>query len=269
MQLLSDKKWVNSHLNLLGYQVFRYIFAKILSFIKRRRTSDLDVISLRKNGYLIKNDFLEADQFKDLQNCFTDKVFSQLGSDNSFEDNDTVVIRKSIQMTELEGSTQIEHGIKSIFDFTTKVLRLPDNYRREITLWFDKIIAKKGRSSQNEIHTDTYHNAYKVWYFPLGVKSDQTPLVYYSRSHKISFRRALFEYQKSLSANPGDELSWRLNSSQINFFATQECMTKIICKPNTLLIVNVHGFHHRDISDTETQRAQFHFSIPRIPSDGL
>ena len=269
MKLLSNKKCIHSKLNLLGYQVFRYISAKILSFIKRKKISNIDIVNLRKNGFLIKNDFLSSGQLEAFENYFINEPDVQLALDASFEDQDTKVLRKSIQMTELKGSAQLQNGMKCIYNYTSKVLNLPNHYRSEITLWFDKIIAKPGRCTQNEIHTDTYHNAYKVWYFPFGVESGQTPLVYYSGTHKFSLRRAFFEYYQSLKVTRGDELSWRLNDFHLCDLTTKGCMNKVICKPNTLVIVNVHGFHHRDIAYEEAERVQLHFSIPRIPSDGL
>lgn len=126
--------------------------------------------------------------------------------DESIEDAGTSVVRQS---TTFDGPVELRPSLNEIYNALST---FNDFFKisLEQKIWLDKIYNAKGTCSQNDVHSDTFHNAYKVWYFPFGVSKDQSPLCVYKNTHRFSFKRLFLEYICSINANEDSEHSWRL-----------------------------------------------------------
>lgn len=121
---------------------------------------------------------------------------------------------------------------------------------------------------QNVFHSDTFQPAFKLWYFPESVGSDDIPFEYVPGSHLPhgSLLRHFFDsyldnaYQHGQSVSEGNiEGSIRISESKL--LSLGLASRKIFCKLNSLVIANVTGFHRRSIVFKDSSRHALHASI--------
>ncbi len=122
---------------------------------------------------------------------------------------------------------------------------------------------------QKIYHQDTYFDALKFWYFPDKVAIDDGPFHYVSRSHLLYRVRLDFIHQQSLAFYDGTieadrtyghaEGSLRIFEQELRAMDLSE--KAITCKPDTLVIANVFGFHRRGDVKRECIRDAIHGSI--------
>lgn len=138
------------------------------------------------------------------------------------------------------------------------------------------VFDKAGRDVQIDPHADIFSPSLKWWYFPEDVYLEHGPLNYALKSCAPTKNILDFWYKHSTEVcegvaiprwkEPGhSEGSLRVSAEELENMGLE--MTPIICKANTLVIANVHGFHARGLSqDPETNiRSAVHGSIRTRP----
>jgi len=249
----SNRKWINTPLNYIGYQSLRYFFSYICNYLSiRNKQSDL-----ARNGYIVINDFLSQRSLIELQQYFVSSD-TESSFDESIQDAGTLVVRQS---TTIDGPVELRPSLHEIYNTLST---FNDFFKISLNqkIWLDKIYNTKDACSQNDIHCDTFHAAFKVWYFPFGVTKDQSPLCIYKNTHQFSFKRFFLEYICSISATEDSEHSWRLPKKGF-FSSLAGDKVYFTCEPNTFVVANTMAFHHRSISLQDSIRYQVHLSLPR------
>ena len=142
------------------------------------------------------------------------------------------------------------------------------------------LLDKSGRDVQLDAHADIFAPSLKWWYFPEDVYLEHGPLNYALKSCAPTETILKFWHRQSSEVcegfaippwkEPGhSEGSLRVSSQELESMGLE--MTPIICKANTLVVANVHGFHARGVAqDPETNiRNAVHGSIRTRPFESV
>jgi len=93
-------------------------------------------------------------------------------------------------------------------------------------------------------HVDTYHNTHKAWVYLTDINKVNGPFNYIVGSNKFSFHRLFWEYTNSLkTVFYKNFLSFFLDQKYSDKFEKKKI--EIICKKNSFMIANTHGYHRR------------------------
>jgi hypothetical protein len=275
----------NPALNRLGLQPLRYTSAKLIKNYRRHKYEsskdhlcqkddpgrfDIEsaLTSLLSEGFYALNSFLPEQSFLKVKEEFLTIMGDKLGVNMPIVDVDTEIQRQSFSLDMLREKHL--HATVSLLTNKNlwKIISLSEgrfSSPSSTTFWFDIIKNGNNPCVQNQLHTDTFFDTYKVWFFLKNVDSQDGPLAFYPKSHLFSLRRCIFEYNKSNDLKSNSEYSWRLTKQDINLFKSKEIKFEV--PQNTLLIVNTHGFHCRSESIGGTERHQIHFAIRSNPWD--
>jgi hypothetical protein len=121
---------------------------------------------------------------------------------------------------------------------------------------------------QKELHRDTFHAAYKLWYFLDDVQPEHGPFEYVVGSQRMTRRRLSWEYAQSRKARSLDA------ESQNGSFRISEQTLAELGLPaargfpvpaNTLLIADVRGFHRRGHAVAGAVRNAIHVNLRPHP----
>lgn len=268
MKFFSRDKWVPTRLNYLGYQPLRYLSAHFFrTFLKKGKSEGYR--KLRRDGYLVIENFFDDDRVKLLQELVNsiDCAEIKLGNYSEIKDGGTIVKRRTLELINKTSSTQSEviyQCWSHILETLSEIFSVEkENCIENQLVWFDHIVASPGGSTQSEPHTDVYFPNYKVWYFPFEVNENDIPLILYPKSARFSLRRMIFEFKQSITAKVGTEHSWRANVRRNPRLLQQRKIMS--CNKNTLIIADVHAFHHRKNNKKMCNRVQLHATITRKP----
>lgn len=113
---------------------------------------------------------------------------------------------------------------------------------------------------QKNLHSDTFHPSMKYWFFLEDVTPDEGPFTYVEGSQRLTWKRLVWEYRKSVSM--GDEKDAYMRSG--SFRVEEEELEglgfgapKAVCVPkNSLAIVNTFGFHRRGDANGKRIRSE-------------
>ena len=120
---------------------------------------------------------------------------------------------------------------------------------------------------QKVMQQATWHDAWKLWYFPRAVRAGEGPFRFARNSHGLSAARLRLMRD---FATPGkmwepwrsyghDEGSWRMSEAELG---TMGCESEdITCAAGTLVIANVYGYHARGLANETRERIALHASI--------
>lgn len=124
---------------------------------------------------------------------------------------------------------------------------------------------------QKVMHQDTWHDAWKLWYFPRAVRAGEGPFRFARYSHGLSSERmrlavsfatrgAKWEDWRSYGH---DEGSWRVSDDEL---LRMGCgADDITCEAGTLVVANVFGYHARGEATETKERIALHASIRLNP----
>ncbi len=126
---------------------------------------------------------------------------------------------------------------------------------------------------QKVFHSDVFFPALKFWYFPNEVLPESGALEYVPYSAKLTDQLIDWHYHQSIRAAADDYEAWRTYGHKEGSLRVSEdeigslgLMTReMTCKPNTLVIGNVFGFHRRGQPNVEAERVAIHGSV-RVPN---
>jgi hypothetical protein len=136
---------------------------------------------------------------------------------------------------------------KALFDSNTFIQRISKNSEGHL-------LEKGGKDAQFRIHTDIFSPAIKYWYFPEEVTIEHGPLMYAKNSCQPSKEIIDFWYRESVKVVSGDYIeTWKQPSHSEGSLRISEeelkglgyTMSSICVPANSLVLVNVHGFHRR------------------------
>ena len=120
---------------------------------------------------------------------------------------------------------------------------------------------------QKVLHQDTWHDAWKLWYFPNNVKSGEGTFRFATYSHGLSAARLRLMKEfatrdktwESWRSYGHDEGSWRVSDGELLIMG--EGVHDIEATAGTLVIANVYGYHARGLANKLHERVSLHASI--------
>lgn len=260
------RSYRNIIINIFGFQVYRLIIENFLINIKslfyKRKLSlnDNDLAFLKKNGYLIINNFYSKEEFIKFKSAITylnkKKLFRDLKGGTISEKLANISVLKNEnkkiynQILPLIKSKNLniiaEHIIKRNVDF------ISDPGFRESCLFDDK----DKDDMDSEFHSDKHFPSCKMFLYLNDHKKENGAFTYMPGSHRLSFKKIKFEYFYSIfdSTNIFDKYMNQLGFIRKNNRVTlkNHILKKNygkfkICsaKKNSLLIFNNMGLHKR------------------------
>ena len=110
---------------------------------------------------------------------------------------------------------------------------------------------------QRELHKDTFHHTFKTWYYLDDVTAAHGPTQVVPGSHRTSLRRLRWEYARSMAAvddaGHGSGGSFRIDDDELpSLGLPPPC--QVLCRANSLVVVNTKAFHRRGIAPRDTVR---------------
>ena len=257
--------------NKLGIPVLRTIIANLIIRIRRfkncRPKNDYEKTLIR-DGIVVIPDFLPEEEFRQLKKEINDGISDQkevIVSNNGSTQatvypfsqeryKDFPAIQNFVKNKQLIRLIAVAEGMK--------VFNEVGSFRFEKTIFGNP----KGDTDNNvPFHADVHFHSHKVLFYMSDVTEDEGPFGYCLKSHKNDFDRLWFEFKRG-QFKDSNKNSWRIEDHLDNkFFKNyfQKLMKmkfKVVGKPNTLIIANVHGFHQRGVALEGASR-----SLIRIP----
>lgn len=124
---------------------------------------------------------------------------------------------------------------------------------------------------QKVMHQDTWHDAWKLWYFPRAVRAGEGPFRFARNSHGLSAARLRLTRDFATAGKTWeawrsyghDEGSWRASEAELGMMGSHS--EDITCSAGTLVIANVFGFHARGEATETRERIALHASIRLNP----
>ncbi len=261
--LSRDKLVEDGLLNLLGIQIPRIVTARFLYRIKLFKIQPElkeKVRDLRSNGLLVWQDFLPADEFEAL----SAELSRLLVKENQWPSN-----REDLFQS---------HPLKQFGPST-----LPETYKffsnatlRQILEAAEKRVLAKlhtkaaiqlikygpGNDPQTKLHSDTWFNTHKIWFYLDDVEIKDGPLIYVKKSHRLTLTQLVYVY-RSCRRNDRRQGSRSISEAELARQALRE--TAITCPRNTLVIANTYGYHRRLPRSAGGKRLSLHVALRDNP----
>lgn len=111
-----------------------------------------------------------------------------------------------------------------------------------------------------QIHSDTFQPTHKLWLYLTDVTSDDGPLAFYPGSHRLRWRTLAGAYRESVGANRG---SRRIPEEELERSGLHR--REFLCRRNTLVIANTHGYHGRVQGSPPGHRRTLHIELRLDP----
>lgn len=265
--VFSDKKVVESHLlNYAGAQVLRMLLSSAAFAIRGVSKSWPDnewTRQLQRSGFVILPGFLDPDAFERVKQDFVEAT--RIGRYAPIQDGDTRSERYTL-------SNQLWNTLPSVARMLSdpRLIRTLEGAERKAIeigdVWFDVVRngdPKKGQDSQKQLHSDIFFTTHKVWFFLEPVKVEDGPLCFAEGTNRVSWKRLVFEYSKSIRFDQLTDYSFRVEPDDKAFLGLDE--KALTCPENTLVIANTCGFHRRGEAVAGHTRKQIHFCIRSKP----
>lgn len=121
---------------------------------------------------------------------------------------------------------------------------------------------------QQLFHRDTFHPAYKFWFFLESVEESGGPFVYVPGSHRVTRERLGWEHAEAVRRSQPDAQqrggAFRISLETIRNLKLGEPRSLAV-PANTLVVANVFGFHRRGAAIGGTRRLALHASFRPSP----
>jgi hypothetical protein len=273
--IFSTKKVIkNIFLNLFGLQILRILMYNFIECFYRKNFLDKNnpnLKVLKKEGIVVIKDFMSKKDFKIVNDLFNAIFFNK----EKYQISDSFSGKLKLETIYLykEKNKKFDQIFRLLIENSDlgKIIDSMDNRIRFLSLSTLKLqkISSIPKISSNEIddqsflHEDTFHNTYKVFYYPEEVGIKNNPFVYAKRTFNKNFFKLIFSYIFSIKYSLGSDIdgSRRISSFEKKLRSIKE---DIFCVPqNTLVIVNTNGYHARYHSPVSEGRKMIGFNIRR------
>ena len=252
-------------LNLLGLHVMRLVTAHYIFRFRQlffvMGVSREERTSLRKNGYILKENFLAAPDFAAL----LAEVNTNKSAARQCVQGDTITWRVFLDNKQLKnhqalGALARNIKFNRLMSYAAARIERPMMYIQQIRNQH----ASGGADPQKSFHSDTFHPTMKAWLFLEDVPLAKGPLNYVSSSNRLTWKRIKWEYSKSITAAKlkdgySEKGSLRASADDLAAMELQE-IKEFTVRKNTLVIANTHGFHRRGAVNGAVTRLEIYCS---------
>lgn len=276
ISIFTTQKRVESKiLNILGLQILRYLFSKIVYFISGFFFRNKKILKNYDNdGYLLIDNFLDQDDFIKLKKEF--EIIINTRGKNIYDISNLNHKKANSSINhlayEFKNDPEINEKFPNIGKFynNVKVRELFKNSERKknfnLFMRIERIITKdEFKNDANSYwHADTFHDTHKGWLYLTDVKKKNGPFNYLVGSNKFSFSRTMWEYKNSIKSFLEVTLSLGFLDHKLSEkYEAQKI--EITCKENSFLIANTHGYHRRGHAEPNQIRDSFAFYVRENP----
>lgn len=251
-------------LNRLGLHVFRVVLSHGLYRFRLLLLTPLvpaeDRQQFLKHGYLVKKNFLPAEQFAALSN----EVANYQGPIREIIEGDTKTQRLFLTGPTRQSLPECEKLVHT--PALDRLLRYAGSKNRPPFYYIENTMQHSResdqRDSQKDFHMDTFHPCGKAWLYLDEVSDRNGPYVYVPGSHRLSWKRLKWEYKESLAAcadkHHGGARYWdgscRVTAEDLLVAMDYPPPLRMHVPANTLVLANVRGFHCRgDATEPSTR----------------
>lgn len=272
-------------LNILGLHVFRVVLSHFIFHFKQKLFFSLtlpreDRKFFNEHGYLLKKNFLPAEDFKKLSK----EILSYQGEMRDIIEGDTVTRRLNLTEDDSHKFPQF-HSLteNKIFTRLMKYTSAKNEFPRSFV---ECIFQNRGqnRDPQKDFHRDTFHPTMKAWLFLDNVTEENGTFLHVPGSQKLTWKRLKWEYLISIRKTDGQKRQGSVNKKIYNkggaFRITKDDLhalgypkaKRMQVKKNTLVIANTFAFHKRGKATEVSRRRALWFSSrvhPFNPFPGL
>jgi len=105
---------------------------------------------------------------------------------------------------------------------------------------------------QRQVHCDTFHETFKLWYFFDAVTLADGPLMYSPGSHCSTPARLRWEQHMAVQRRSGSS-AFRIGAGDLAALGWA-VPTPVLTPPNALVLADTRGFHCRSVAPAGTQR---------------
>jgi len=248
-------------LNRHGLHTARVSLAHRIAAARRHRLSSLvsarDREDFGRDGFVVKPDFLPADEFEALLH----QVKAYRGGLREISEGDTILRKIALDPKTLAAVPALARLLRSP-DWRC-LIRYIGSRDAEPVVWMQSILrhACDGPPDpQTALHADTFHPTVKAWLFLTDVAADAGPFTYVPGSHRLTPQRLAWERRMSLAAacSPEPENrqgSFRIDPGELAGLGLPQ--PRIFAVPaNTLVVADTFGFHARGPSVGRSQRVE-------------
>jgi len=261
----------SERLNRLGLHEARLRAAGRLAQHRRRTlaraVSDADRQAFQRDGFVVKNDFLDAEDFAHLRA----EILNQDWETREMRQGHTVTRRVFLDEVSLRRAKPALAGFMARPDLSA-LIRYVGGTGGEPVISIQSILANQGLGAgdpQCAIHSDTFHSTSKAWFFLHDVGPDDGPFFYVPGSHRLTPERLAWERAQSIAASRHEmrdhaEGSFRISRDDLTALGLP-APQPVIVKANTLVVADTFGFHGRTPSPRATQRVELYATLRRNP----
>jgi hypothetical protein len=271
--------------NLFGLQLIRYfIFYVKYEFFKKKNSVSLEASSLKKNGYLIINNFLNDTELKEVLNLCNNIEKKKNFKIKYYGDKKVHSLDFFDEIYHLDIDTNkikiilLEKLIKSkLTDEIFDILKL--NKKEFRNLSYEKIVVGENfldvGDQDSEFHADRFYPCFKIFFYLNDNKIENGAFEYISGSHKFTLKRFYHEYLYSiftsgifLFKNYLSFFGYKIVNNRVTFDEKKinelfGKYSKIACQSpiNSLVICNNKGFHRRGRFKSNTTRSHLRLNL--------
>lgn len=105
---------------------------------------------------------------------------------------------------------------------------------------------------QRKVHSDTFHETFKLWYFFDAVGLEDGPLMYARGSHRNTPARLAWERRCMLDGRSSSS-AFRIEPDELRALGWS-APTPVLAPANALVLANTRGFHCRGVAPAGTER---------------
>jgi Phytanoyl-CoA dioxygenase (PhyH) len=248
-------------LNRAGLHVARMRLACRMAERRRARLgsliSDEDRAAFRRNGFVVKHDFLPEPAFAAVKQ----QALEFAAPARQQAQGDAVTRRIALDRSALSCLPAVRAMVES--PEWLGLVRYIGSSRLEPLVYIQTIFAQAceaPRDPQTQLHADTFHPTVKAWFFLTDIREDEGPFVYVPGSHRPTRRRLAWERRVSLSARynadpDSAQGSPRITMEDLRRLGLGEPKTFAVPQ-NTLIVADTMGFHARGISARPSARVE-------------
>jgi Phytanoyl-CoA dioxygenase (PhyH) len=251
----------NPTLNRAGLHIARLRFAHQMAEWRRDRIaaliSDEDRASFRRDGFILKRDFLPDFAYQELKH----QVLSYVAPAREQLQGDAITRRIAMDEAALAQLPAVRAMIES--PQWRGLVCYVGSFRLEPLVYIQSIFSQACEAPpdpQTRLHADAFHPSVKAWLFLTDVDADAGPFIYVPGSHRPTRRRLAWERRASMAAARSPDFqssrgSLRITSEALRRLGFAE--PKVFAVPqNTLIVADTVGFHARGLSARPSVRTE-------------
>ena len=234
--------------------------------------------TLEREGLFLAKDFLDTDRHAQAKDFITNRHGSLAKSSHTILTSTELPasqrVREPLDASKRKGAIQLRdtallhifsHKLAEILGTSVSNPRFAHAMTNNTYLQTVHNMPNDG-DIQKDLHQDTFFHCFKWWYYAHAVSLQHGPTRYVKGSHILGKRksaimqREYMKYYDGTQENPYSiEGSLRISDEEAE--NTWGEITSVVVPENTLVVINVFGFHSRSEVFRECKRKAIHGSI--------